>query len=71
MKRESKCEFGYQYEDEITGFQGTCTGVTFYDDGTTMIQLVPRLDKDGHIRANQWIPEHRLKHIDASRRSGF
>lgn len=57
MKLETSLELGQTYRDEITGFEGVCTGVTIYLNGCIQALLEP---KDKPDAKHKWIDEQRL-----------
>ena len=63
---KSTCEFNHKYRDQITGFEGRCTGIAFYSDQDTGILLTPTLNKEGDFRSAHWFPESRLESVGNS-----
>lgn len=53
---------GKAYQDGITGFEGTCTGVCAYITGCNQALLVPRV-KDGEHKEGKWFDTSRLNEV--------
>ena len=59
---------GFEYRDQITGFQGICVGFAQYISGCHQALLVPPVDANGAYRDGQWFDAQRLVKIDGGRR---
>lgn len=52
---------GKQAKDKISGFEGVITGHVHYLTGCAQCLLMPKVAKDGSIRAAEWFDEQRLE----------
>lgn len=59
-------EFDRKFRDRVTGFEGVCTGIAHYMDGTTQALLAPKVDDTGLLRDSKWFDAGRLEDADAS-----
>lgn len=56
-------EFGRVYRDELTGFEGVATGVTYHITRCTQVCLQPRVKEDKSLPEAYWMDESHL--VDA------
>ena len=63
-------EFGLKGHDSITGFVGIVTGHCIYIDGTTQVQLTPRVASDGSKRSAEWFDQARIVTGDSEDKAG-
>ena len=60
MATSKKIKLGEKYRDKITGFSGTCTGLSQYISGCDQALLVPPVKDDGTYIAGNWFDDDRL-----------
>ena len=60
MADNTGVDLGSTYRDQITGFQGVCTGVCYYISGCHQALLSPPVKKDGTSETSQWFDVQRL-----------
>lgn len=71
IRIETDVDYGKEYEDEITGFRGKCTGVTRHQFGCIRICLTPKTDKDGELGDEKWFNESNLIDGNLSQNNGL
>ena len=60
MNMETALDLGQDYKDDVTGFEGVCTGVTVYLNGCIQGLIESRKLKDDGTMTSMWIDEQRL-----------